>query len=115
MSTAKKIFLSGRITGDPHYKTKFDRAARELKAEGHIVLNPATLPIGLEYADYARICTAMIEAADTVMLLPGYQKSPGVALEVKYAKYIGKEVEIYGDPHVAKCDRPYYDEDDCSW
>lgn len=111
----RKVFLSGRITGDPDYKAKFDHIARELTNKGHIVLNPATLPKGLFYADYARICTAMLEAAGTVLLLPGYQKSPGVALEVKYAQYIGKEVEIYGDPDVAKCDRPYFDADDCNW
>lgn len=110
-----KVFLSGRITGDRHYKAKFDRVAQELTDDGYIVLNPATLPKGLSYADYARICTAMLEAADTVLLLPGYQKSPGVALEIKYAKYIGKDIEIYGDPHVAKCDRPYFDDDDCNW
>lgn len=109
------VFLSGRITGDRDYKAKFDRVAKDLSDKGHLVLNPATLPKGLSYADYARICTAMLEAAETVLLLPGYQKSPGVALEVRYAKYIGKEIEVYGDPNVAKCDRPYFDEDDCDW
>ena len=111
-----KVFLSGRITGDRDYKAKFDRIAAELKGEGYIVLNPATLPMGLSYADYARICHAMIEAAETVLLLPGYTRSPGAMLEMKYALYIGKEVEVYGQTDKQYfCKRSVWDDEDCNW
>lgn len=113
----EKVFLSGRITGDlRNYKQKFNEVADKLTAEGYIVLNPATLPLGLTYADYARICHAMIEAADTLLLLPGYEHSKGALLEKDYARYIGKEVEVYahGKP-VVNCKRPVWDDDDCKW
>lgn len=111
-----KVFLSGRITGDRNYREKFNKVAAELTEKGHIVLNPATLPKGLEYADYARICNAMIEACETVVLLPDYHQSPGALLELRHAHYIGKEVELYETgKKVPRCTRPLYDEDDCNW
>lgn len=111
----KKVFISGRITGDRHYKSKFDTAADELKAQGVAVLNPATLPIGLTYADYARICHAMIEAADVILMLPGYTESRGAKLEMMYAQYIGKKVEYYGGTEATTCKRPTWCKDDCNW
>ena len=113
----RKIFLSGKITGDRSYKAKFDRVAAELRDEGYIVLNPATLPMGLEYADYARICMAMLEAADTILLLPDYTQSPGAKVEKQYAKYIGKEIAYYCNSltYLSGCERPTYDKDDPDW
>lgn len=112
----EKVFLSGRITGDREYRAKFNRVADRLIEDGRIVLNPATLPMGLAYADYARICHAMIEACETVLLLPGWENSNGAKLERDYAKYIGKEIEAY-DPQKTKpsCARLNWDEDDCNW
>ena len=85
-----KIYIAGKITGDPDYRAKFADAQRQIEAQGHIVLNPATLPEGMEPKDYMRICFAMIDCADTVFLLPGWQGSPGAQLELAYCRYIGK-------------------------
>ena len=85
-----KIYIAGKITGDPDYRTKFADAQRQIEAQGHIVLNPATLPEGMEPKDYMRICFAMIDCADTVFLLPGWQGSAGARLEQAYCSYIGK-------------------------
>lgn len=46
-----KIYIAGKITGEPNYKEKFDIAATSLEAQGHIVLNPAELPEGMLPAD----------------------------------------------------------------
>ena len=43
-----KVYIAGKITGDPEYKRKFLSAHMEQKNEGHIVLNPAHLPRGHE-------------------------------------------------------------------
>ena len=51
-----KIYLSGNLTGNPTYKTDFERVAIKLEAEGHIVLKPAELPEGMRQEDYMRIC-----------------------------------------------------------
>lgn len=85
-----KIYIAGKITGDPKYQNRFRGEAERLEALGHIVLNPAELPEGMSKAEYMRICFAMIDCADTVFLLPGWQGSPGARLELDYCRYIGK-------------------------
>lgn len=85
-----KIYIAGKITGDPKYRDRFRGEAEKLEGMGHIVLNPAELPEGMSKAEYMRICFAMIDCADTVFLLPGWQGSPGAQLELAYCSYIGK-------------------------
>lgn len=46
-----KIYIAGRITGNPHYKAQFKAMAAMLQEEGHTVLNPAELPEGMKPAD----------------------------------------------------------------
>lgn len=43
-----KIYIAGAITGDPEYREKFRRAEEAVRAEGHVAVNPAVLPEGLE-------------------------------------------------------------------
>jgi len=43
-----------------------------------------------------RICLSMIDSADGIYLLPGWEDSPGAQIEKAYAEYTGKFVE-YGD------------------
>ena len=85
-----KIFISGKITGDPMYKAKFAEAENFYKKKGYIVLNPAVLPSGMQLADYMRVCFAMIDTADAVAFLPGFSKSPGARLEAEYCFYTDK-------------------------
>ena len=86
-----KIYIAGKITGDPNYKAKFEAAAEEYqKKKGCIVLNPTWLPGGMLSADYMRICFAMIDTADVVAFLPGYETSPGAQLELQYCLYTDK-------------------------
>ena len=92
-----KIYIAGKITGDPDYKTKFDAAAERYKKEGYAVLNPACLPKGMQKADYMRICFAMIDTADVVAFLPGYKSSIGAQLELQYCFYIDKDVKLPDD------------------
>ena len=88
-----KIYIAGKITGDPNYKEKFAKMESELlKIPGTTVINPATLPTGLEPADYARICFAMIDSSDIAVFAPDYKESSGALLEMQYCKYVGKKV-----------------------
>ena len=89
-----KIYIAGKITGDPQYKNKFSAAEYEYRAAGHTVLNPALLPEGMLPADYMRICFAMIDTADVVAFLPGYKKSAGALLELQYCLYTDKCVKL---------------------
>ncbi len=92
-----KIYIAGKITGDRRYKTKFREAAKKLEAQGHVVLNPATLPAGLGEADYMRIGLAMMDSADMAVFLPDYQESSGAMVEWDYCRRIGKPCALYMD------------------
>lgn len=86
-----KIYIAGKITGDPNYKDKFANMESELlKMPGTVIINPAKLPQGLTPADYARICFAMIDSSDIVVFAPDYKKSSGALLEMQYCRYIQK-------------------------
>ena len=69
-----KIYIAGKITGDPGYRDKFAAAEIQLGWQGHTVLNPAELPSGMSREDYMRICFAMIDVADAVVFLPDWRR-----------------------------------------
>lgn len=82
-----KVFLSGPMTGLPDFnRGAFFEAAGTLFDHGHIVLNPAVFPDGLEHGDYMKICLPMIDAAEAVIMLPGWEKSKGANMEYQYAQ-----------------------------
>lgn len=85
-----KIYLAGKITGDPDYKRKFSAVEGVLRDYGHVVLSPATLPEGLRPKEYMRICFSMIDVAELVAFIPDWVHSPGAKLELDYCEYVGK-------------------------
>lgn len=51
-----KIYISGKIAGDPDYKGKFARAAAQLERLGATVINPATAPERLDNGACNQVC-----------------------------------------------------------
>lgn len=92
-----KIYIAGKITGDPEYRRKFACAARQVEELGHIALNPAELPEGMAAADYMRICFAMIDTADELWYLADAAKSAGARVEMQYCRYIKKRTRKLSD------------------
>ncbi|AHF74807.1 hypothetical protein SOPEG_3573 [Candidatus Sodalis pierantonius str. SOPE] len=87
---AKVIYIAGPMTGKPDFsRTTFSLAAVRLSAQGAIPLNPAMLPGGLSEADYMRIGLAMLQCAEGIYLLDGWQDSVGACAEVALAKKLG--------------------------
>ena len=90
MKEKKVIYIAGRITGVPKYWEAFEKAEDALTAMGFIVLTPTRLPYNLSNEKAMKICLAMIDQADAVYFLPGWNQSVGANLEMTYCKYTGK-------------------------
>lgn len=88
-----KIYIAGPMTGISDYnRPAFNEYAAKLVAQGHTILNPATLPDGLEDGEYTDICLAMVRACDELHALSGWEASAGATVEVHYARKIGKSL-----------------------
>lgn len=92
-----KVYIAGKITGNPNYKSQFAKVEHELKAQGHITMNPAVLPDGFEHHEYMRICFRMIDVCDAVYFLNNWPDSPGAKMEHEYANAKGKILMFQGE------------------
>ena len=94
--SAGAAYLSGPMTGLPDFnRPAFHAAAATLRAQGHVVINPAEVDLGPDatWADYMRIHLAEIARRVTqVFVLPSWESSRGAQLEVHVARALGLPV-----------------------
>lgn len=96
------IYLAGPMTGikDWNYPA-FVAAAKHLRSQGHRVYSPAEFPHAGLMEDFplrtafAEYCVFICTEADTIVLLPGWEKSPGANAELSLAKICRLEVVEY--------------------
>jgi hypothetical protein len=100
-----KVYLAGPMTGLPEYNfPAFMAAAARLRAIGHHVFNPAEADLEkwgnmaeIEAKATYRECLRtdlnwILDHAEAIALLPGWEKSKGVAAELALSKALGLEV-----------------------
>lgn len=93
-----KVYIAGPMTGHENFNREaFNKEAERLAKHGHVVLNPATLPAGMEQREYMDICFAMLRCADAILMLPGWQASSGATAEYHYAYKM--ELPVYSTLH----------------
>lgn len=90
MGQKKVIYIAGPMTGVPRYYEAFEAMEDELSGMGYIPLSPSRLPEGMSNDQGMQICFAMINAADAVIFLDGWENSKGARLERDYCFYINK-------------------------
>jgi hypothetical protein len=112
-----KIYTASPMTGKPfHGIPALDAAAKDLREQGHEVINPgelddpkvralclvdptgsnSVLPKGRTWSKLlSRDLRLIADGAECVAVLPGWQESRGVRLEVFFARLIGVEVRHY--------------------
>lgn len=92
-----KIYIAGPMSGLPDFnRAAFNEAAYIKACYGHVVLNPAVLPGGLEQREYMDICCAMVRSADTIFMLNGWENSPGARAEHALAEKLELQIEYQG-------------------
>lgn len=88
-----KVYLAGPISADPKkLRHRFNVIAHYLKKMNIAVLNPASLPMGLDESEYMDICCAMIRSCEKVIMLKGWEESEGATAEYYLAKKLGKPI-----------------------
>lgn len=102
MANGKKlIYISGKITGDDNYRTKFAMAENRLIRDGYDVLNPVEVGDRLDrlhqalgraaptWSEYMKKCILLISDVKEVYVLRDWQESRGARLEHYIASELG--------------------------
>ena len=96
-----RIYISGPITGIPNYRKNFQEAAANLRWRGYDnLINPAEIcevlpPEFTTYEEYMNMAMELLQMADAVVLLPGWEKSTGCNRELGYAMATDKLILDY--------------------
>lgn len=88
----RTIYISGPMTGKPQLNfPAFHAKARELRAAGHEVVNPAEHgeQPGLQWADYLKKDIRLLLDCNEIHMLPGWRESRGARLECHIAIELG--------------------------
>ena len=110
-----KIYIAGRITGDPHYRAKFKSAEAAVKDWrffdrhgvnyyirhnhfGFVPVNPTEFTLlGHDLAECRWslamvVCLCKLVRCSYVYMLKDWKQSKGASVEHRWAKFLGKEI-----------------------
>jgi hypothetical protein len=97
-----RVYISGKVTGDPNHRMTFHGAALPLLALGHEVLNPVDETEGMSDEDAMRRGVWMLLTADCIVMLPGWTTSRGAIVEHLLARRLGLPI-IYDNREAPAC------------
>ncbi len=89
-----RIYIAGKITGNPDYKKQFSDVEKALVKMGHSVMSPSWLIAYPEfsYSDYISISAAMQIRCEAVFFLPNWLESKGAMEEFDRAYQLNQEI-----------------------
>jgi len=89
----KRIYICGKVTGDPNYRAKFRKEEERLFAFKYEPVNPtAGISANEEWAKAMKTALRLMLLCDGVSLLPDWKKSKGAKIEVRLARELGMDV-----------------------
>lgn len=94
----KKIYISGKITGDENWVEKFTNAEKPIKelcGENVVIFNPTLTKDyegKIDYDDFLHIDFAIIDVCDALYMLKDWKDSKGAIKEYHYALSKGKKI-----------------------
>ena len=91
----KRIYIAGPMTGllDLNFPA-FNRAAAILRAAGYVAVNPAEInpDPAAKWQDCMFRDLAELDTCDAILMLHGWEKSPGAQIERLWAQRTGKTI-----------------------
>lgn len=98
-----KIYIAGKITGNPNYKEEFGVWEKRLADEGFTVVSPVYhdkyegdySDVDAVWNHYMRISIAKLTECDEIFMLPGWQRSKGANVERMIAGWLSLPIH-YG-------------------
>lgn len=109
METKDKIYLAGKVTGDPCYKMKFEAGMRHLEHLGwkrEDIVNPAQLIDGdTPWLKAMWKSLRLMRRCEWVALLPDWKESWGARIE-RFAATVLRKWMMYIYPENTKREQP---------
>ena len=105
----EKIYIAGKVTGDPCYKMKFEAGVRHLEGLGwkrKEIVNPAQLIDGdTPWLKAMWKCLKLMRKCGLVALLPDWRESRGARIE-RFVATVLRKWMIYIHPMDNKREQP---------
>jgi hypothetical protein len=87
-----RIYVAGKITGNPDYREQFAAATVKLRGEGHFVVNPAENPEQPSWEAYMTVGVSQLCGCDGIAMLDNWRSSKGAKRERWIARLLGKAI-----------------------